>query len=123
MKITMKTNLQNTSRRDFLKLAGAGLASAWALSAASAPVTNWFSAPLLGAQAAFGSSLLRSTSDGQILKSVDAGQTWQSLASFGPHCTIQSLVTQDGKLYARLAVAGHSFWLVTTDTQTWRTLG
>jgi hypothetical protein len=123
MKMTPKTNLHLTSRRDFLKLAGAGLASAWALSAASAPVTSWLSAPQSLTQAAFGSSLLRGTSEGQLLHSVDAGQTWQPLASFGAHCAIQGLVTQNGQLFARLEVAGHSFWLVTADAKTWRTLG
>ena len=121
--MTLKTNLQSTARRDFLKLAGAGLASAWALSAASAPVTSWLSTPQALPQAACGSSLLRGTPDGQLLHSLDDGQTWRSLASFGAHCAIQGLVTQNGQLFVRLAVAGHSFWLVTADTKTWRTLG
>jgi hypothetical protein len=118
-----QTNTSGTQRRDFLKVMGAGLASAWALSASSNPLTNWFLLPSLAAQTSFNSGLLRGTQDGKVLQSLDQGQTWQTLASFGAHCAISALVTRDGQLYAKLAVDGHSFWLYTADTKTWRTLG
>jgi len=117
-----KTNSQGTQRRDFLKVMGAGLASAWALSAASAPVTSWFGFPQLVAQTAFGSSLLRGTQDGKVFQSLDQGQTWQLLASFGSHCAVNNLLTRSGQLYIQLAVAGHTFWLSSTDARSWRTL-
>jgi len=120
--MTTKTNTKSMQRRDFLKVMGAGLASAWALSASSAPLTNWFLTPHLGAQTTFRSSLLRGTQSGQIFQSLDQGQTWQLLACFGSHCAIYDLFTRNEQLYAQLAVSGHIFWLCTSDAKTWRTL-
>ena len=115
--------LTNTiQRRDFLKLMGASLASLWLLSASSSPLTVPFLTAQLPAQTAFGEKLLRGTQDGQIFQSLDQGQTWQVLASFGSHCAIRDLISQNGQLYARLALAGHTFWISTADALTWRTL-
>jgi hypothetical protein len=109
-------------RRDFLKVMGVGLASVWAISASSAPLTNWLQAPHLATQTAFGASLLRGTQNGEIFQSLDQGQTWQILVSFGAHCAIYNLLTKNGQLYARLAVSGYTFWIRSTDAKTWRTL-
>ena len=122
--MTSETLTNTIQRRDFLKLMGAGLASLWLLSASSAPLTAPFVTPhLLAEQVSFGSRLLRGTQDGQIFQSLDQGQTWQVLASFGSHCAIRDLVSQNGQLYASLALAGHTFWISTADALTWRTLG
>lgn len=121
--MTTNSNTQGTQRRDFLKVLGTGLASVWALSASSAPLTSWLLAPQLAGQTTFGSSLLRGTQNGQIFQSLDQGQTWQVRVSFGAHCAIRNLFTQDGQIYAQLALAGHNFWLISKDAQTWRTLG
>ena len=120
--MTTKTNTHNLQRRDFLKVMGAGLASAWTLSASSAPLTSWFLAPHLAVQTAFGTSLLRGTQRGQIFQSLDQGQTWQILISFGAYCAVDNLLTKNGQLYAKLAVSGYSFWICSPDAKTWRTL-
>ena len=118
-----KTNTQGMQRRDFLKVMGAGLASAWAISASSVPFTNWLLIPHLAAQTTFDSSLLHGTQSGQIFQSLDQGHTWQLLVSFGSHCAIHDLFTRNGQLYAWLAVSGHTFWLTSLDARIWHTLG
>jgi len=119
---TQTTHTSRFQRRDFLKLMAAGLASTWALSASSAPLTNWFLSPAMTAQTTFGSLLLRGTSNGQIMQSQDQGKSWQLLIAFSEHFDVRSLVTKDGQVFAQMAVSGHTFWLSSQDAKTWRTL-
>ena len=65
--------------------------------------------------------MLRGTSDGLILESRDSSATWQTVANFGAHCSIQALLEQQGKLYARVGVQANSFLLESTDARVWRT--
>ncbi len=119
---TQTTHTSSFQRRDFLKLMAAGLASTWALSASSAPLTNWFLSPALTAQTTFGSLLLRGTNNGQIMQSQDQGKSWQLLIAFSEHFDVRSLLTKDGQVFAQMAVSGHTFWLSSQDAKTWRTL-
>jgi hypothetical protein len=104
------------SRRTFLKTLGAGLAAASGLSA------GWLLALPGPAQIDLGNRLLRGTPAGLISQSLDNGQTWQPLANFGAHCRVDSLRTLNGMIYARMMVAGHAFWLSSSDAKTWRTV-
>jgi hypothetical protein len=112
--------IQNTpgriSRRTFLKTVGAGLAAAGGLSA------GWFFTLPRSAQIDLGNRLLRGTPNGLISQSLDQGQTWQSLANFGATCSVDSFTTFKGKIYAKMIVAGHAFWLSSSDAKTWRTV-
>lgn len=87
--MTKKTGPQGMRRRDFLKLAGTGLAAVGTLPASTPLLASWFLAP----QTAFGDTLLRGTQNGQILQSPDEGQTWRPVFSFGSHCSVCNLVT------------------------------
>ena len=104
------------SRRAFLVALGAGLAAAGSLSG------GWIFSTLRPVQVDLGNRLVRGTSAGVISQSLDQGQTWQRLANFGTHCGVTSLRQLTGLIYARLVVAGHAFWLSSTDAKTWRTV-
>jgi hypothetical protein len=101
---------------------GAGLAVVGMLSASSAPLTSWFLAPRLPAQIAFGGGLLHGTQSGQIFQSMDEGQTWQPLVSFGANCAVCNLLSLNEQVYVQLAVSSYTFWLCSPDAKTWRTL-
>lgn len=85
--------------------------------------------PLAGAQrldvrvqTSFQANLVRGTVGGQIQRSLDAGLSWHGLADFGPQCAVTGLSNRDGQLLARLEVAGHPFWLVSSDGKLWRSV-
>lgn len=119
--MTTTTNTHSMQRRDFLKVMGAGLASVWALSASSAPLTNWILTSYLAPQTVFGNSLLRGTQGGEIFQSLDQGRTWHLLVFFGKHCSIDKLSARSGQLYAQLSCSGYPFRLSSPDSKTWRT--
>ncbi len=108
-------------RRDFLKVMGAGLASAWLLSGASSPLPTGLLSFSLRPQTSLGALMLRGEQGGRILQSADQGKTWQPLVSFGEHCAVQSLVTHNEQVYVKLMVGSNAFWLRSADTLTWHT--
>jgi hypothetical protein len=102
------------SRRTFLKVLGAGLV------AASGLAGGWFlTRPV---QIDLGNRLLRGTPSGLISQSLDQGQTWQPLVNFGAHYSVASFDMRNGKIYAKMTVSGHAFWLSSSDAKTWRTV-
>ena len=104
------------SRRTFFKAIGAGLVAAGGLAG------GWLLLPSKPAQIDLGDRLLRGAPGGLIAQSLDQGQTWQALANFGAHCRVDSFDTRDGKIFAKMMVAGHAFWLSSSDAKTWRTV-
>ena len=110
-------------RREFMRgLAGASLIGlavlavpmhAAAAGAASSPTLD---SPRLG-------RLLRGTTDGLILESIDRGATWQTTAKFGSHCSIESLRERQGLVHAKVAVGGSSFVVASADARRWLTTG
>jgi hypothetical protein len=110
------------NRRDFLKgMAGVSL--------------TWLAMPVLPAPPAAtrinnGSALLyshalnrtfRGTPDGLILESLDGGATWQAIANFGSHCSIERLFDVDDRVFVQVGVQDYSFLVASTDARTWRT--
>ncbi len=66
--------------------------------------------------------LYQGTKDGKLFESLDGGKTWQLVANFGAHCSVDSVVTQqDGMVMAKLACTGYTFELQSSDARLWRT--
>lgn len=106
--------LSKFSRRDFLKLAAVGVGGGAAC--------YLFGSVAFGHQEAlarFAGRLLRGTSDGQVLFSLDEGENWQTLADFGPAIEFLQFVHNDASLLARVAFQGHVFWLRSEDGARW----
>jgi uncharacterized protein (DUF1501 family) len=105
------------NRRDLLKAATAAGLSLVALSLA--PHGALTSSRVVEA-AALG-RILRGTTDGRVLESLDGGASWQLVANFGASCAITRIAERGGRAHARIAVAGHEFDLHSTDARMWRT--
>ena len=103
-------------RRDFLKLSG--LLSAAVFIQFNA-LANTASFPV-EAQG----KLFRSTSDGKIYMSGDAGKSWQLHTNFGSEISILELRTNFwGQVQTQLGIAGHSFKLALAhEGKIWKTV-
>ena len=66
--------------------------------------------------------LFRGTRQGQVLESLDGGQTWHPRANFGKHCAILALRERGGQLYVQVGVQRNSFYLRSSDARTWYTV-
>jgi hypothetical protein len=72
-------------------------------------------------EAVVGGRLLRGTSRGQVLESLDKGESWQVVAKFGDHCAVSGFAEHETQIYARIHVQEHPIVLSSTDARTWRT--
>lgn len=100
-------------RRDFLRgTAGAALAVGVGMLLPGAR------ASALSAEATI-SPRFRGSSDGRIYELGDDGETWQPRANFGKHCAIPEVYERGGKVYARVAVEGHTFIIQSSDGRKW----
>ncbi len=67
-------------------------------------------------------TLYQGTKDGKLYESTDGGKSWQLVANFGSHCTVERIVTQrDGGLSVRMLCSGYTFDLYSKDARLWRT--
>jgi len=119
------TSQNNISRRNFLKISGLAAASLVVIKTLheTEAITNaakWLTLSR-EPQIEFNNHQVRGTSTGEIFASGDDGKSWQRLISLGTHCAISSLVVQDDQIFAEITHAGHEFWLVSNDGNTWRT--
>jgi len=103
-------------RGTFIKLAasttfatGARLAFPWAAGAANPPVS-------------YAGRLWRDGGAGRIQTSANAGRTWKRHSKLGSKNSIRKLVVRNGRLYATVGYAGHTFPLVLArDKRSWHT--
>lgn len=105
------------NRRRFIKLAGlaTGLVAvapmAFALDITSQPV-----------ELDLGVKKYRGTADGRILLSIDGGQSWKQIASFGSEIRVQTLsLNEQGLVKAQLQGNHSPFWVQTTNDRIWLT--
>ena len=80
-----------------------------------------FTLPALAAKKTTVSMMLRGTSDGKVVESVDGGKSWHVVAKFGSHCSVDSINRGGDRIYARISVKGHPFLLESRDARTWVT--
>ncbi len=66
--------------------------------------------------------LYKGTFDGQILESLDNGQTWQRVMNFGSHLAVWQVLEKSGQLYAEVGIQRYSFWLRSADARQWLTV-
>ena len=110
-------------RRDFLKRL-LGLSLTWM----AAPVLPLFPVPVRvnSAPAPLYSQTLnrtfKGTPDGLVLESRDDSATWQTIANFGNHCSVQALYERQGKIYAQVGVQANSFLVASADARKWYTV-
>lgn len=105
-------------RRDFLKLGG--LFSA----AVMIGFNSLAKAVSFPVEVEAHGKLFRSTSEGKIYVSGDAGKSWQMHTNFGADISILDLRTNFwGQLQTQLGIAGHSFKLaLAPEGKIWRTI-
>lgn len=109
----MSTTLK-IGRRDFLKLTSLAAGAAALLAAQS----KFKFEP----QVQFLDALIRGTLDGQIMASLDDGQTWQRLVNFGDQLSVSNLTVQQDQLVAVMDLNGRYFRVQTTDGRKWYTV-
>jgi len=105
-------------RRDFLKLGG--LFSA----AAMLRFNSLAKAVSFPVEVEAQGKLFRTTSEGKIYVSADAGKSWQMHTNFGADISILDLRTNFwGQLQTQLGVAGYSFELaLAAEGKSWRAI-
>ncbi len=101
-------------RRDFLKLTSLA-AGAAALLAAQGKFN-------FEPQVQFLDALIRGTFDGQIMASLDDGQSWNKLVNFGNQFSVSNLAVTQGQLVAVMELNGRYFRIQTTDGRKWYTV-
>ncbi|MCL4262376.1 MAG: hypothetical protein KJ069_04145 [Anaerolineae bacterium] len=103
------------NRRQFLTMVTA--VSAVGLARLSTPHLTFAK----GLTPALRQTLYRGTRDGKLYESTDGGKSWQLVANFGTHCTVDQIVTRRGGIYVHIICSGYSFDLHSTDARVWRT--
>lgn len=108
------------NRRNFLKGIVGAIWTALAIGVSGLPLIARSAAAQVLLQSRLLQRTFQGTRDGRILESLDGGATWQEIAKFGSHCSIQALLEGQGKVFAQISVQGHSFLIATADARTWR---
>jgi hypothetical protein len=105
-------------RREFLKLAGAGLGSTLLLTGLSAQL-----AALPVEAKSRGKHFRGYRNDGNIFVSEDAGETWQLHTRLGTQYSIDDLfVDSEEQMYAQVGFMGYHFQLfLSKDGKQWKT--
>jgi hypothetical protein len=111
------------SRRDFLKLAAAGVVGL--------AVSSW--EPALGGSDALAQKetpapkavrpKCKAGPEGRILISEDGGKSWQVAANFGPEYSVRRVAPQRKAFRADLIFQGKKIILISADGRLWRTSG
>ena len=111
------------NRRAFFKKVMGAAALAGMTLAVRPEVRAW--ASFLPGQASarlkFSGRQLQGTSNGRLLESLDGGLTWQKIADFGSHCSIQAIQERQGLLYLRIGLLQYHFFLQSADGRRWLT--